>query len=39
LIKKGVCIERGDLIARIHAQSESAADRAEQQLRQALVLG
>lgn len=39
LIKKGVCIERGDLIARIHAQSESTADRAEQQLRQALVLG
>lgn len=39
LIKTGVCVERGDLIARIHAQSESAADRAEQQLRQALLLG
>jgi pyrimidine-nucleoside phosphorylase len=38
LIKTDVYIERGDLIARIHAQSESAADRAEQQLRQALVL-
>ena len=39
LIKTGVCVERGDVIARIHGQSESAADRAEQQLRQALVLG
>ena len=38
LIKTGVCLERGDVIARIHAQSESAANRAEQQLRQALMI-
>jgi pyrimidine-nucleoside phosphorylase len=38
LIKTGVCLERGDVVARIHAQSESAANRAEQQLRQALMI-
>lgn len=38
LIKTGVCIEQGDVVAQIHAQSETAADRAERQLRAALVV-